>query len=67
MMSLIAAAALAAAQPAPATTPDVHAQHAATMAMGDHPAAMKEKCCCEEMMAKMHEGQHPGHEGHPAQ
>jgi hypothetical protein len=40
----------------------VHAQHE-SQGMADH-QQMKDCCkCCEEMMAKMHEG-HPNHEEH---
>lgn len=70
MMTLIAAAAVAAAQPAsvPANPP---AQHSPMMQMGDQQgheqhgqmAAMKD-CCCHDMMAKMHEGHRGDHEGH---
>jgi hypothetical protein len=71
MMMLIAAA-VAAAQPAPAAaiTPpaDAHAQHQQT----GHEGMMSEKemadCqkCCEEMMAKKHKG-HAEHKGQKAQ
>ena len=67
MMALIFAAAVAAAQPAPAGTSapaNPHARHMGEM------AKMKD-CCCEEMMKKMHDGQkmdraqdHQGHQGH---
>jgi hypothetical protein len=51
MMIMIAAAALAAAQPAP-PAPDMGAQHGAMGQMDNMPAAkhaMKEKCCCDDM------------------
>ena len=64
MITLIAAAAVAAAQPAgsPANPPMQHA-----MEMGDQHAqhAAKEKCCCEDMAAK-HEGHGTEHSEHGA-
>jgi hypothetical protein len=64
IMIAILAAALAAAQPAalPAQAPASGHQHAqaGTMPMGEHGhmGSMSAECakCCEEMMAKMHEG-----------
>jgi hypothetical protein len=53
MMTLFAAAAMAAAQPAPSAP-------MGKMPAGEH--AMKEKCCCDEM-AKKHEG-HSEHDAH---
>ena len=53
MITLIAAAAVAAAptppMQMPAHTPEMHQQHMAQM------AGMKD-CCCKEMMEKMHSG-----------
>jgi hypothetical protein len=70
MMMLIAAA-LAAAPPA--VPADPNGQHGAMVQTGDmnagqhgHMADMKD-CCCKEMMARIHEGHHAGHEGHPAE
>ena len=63
MMTLIAAA-LAAAQPAPAApataAADAHTQHQQMGQMGMMSEKEMADChkCCEEMMAKMHEG-HP--------
>lgn len=54
MITLIAAAVVAAAptppMQMPAHTPEMHQQHMAQM------ADMKD-CCCQEMMEKMHSGQ----------
>ena len=66
MMTLIFAAAAAAAQPAvPAQPLDAHAKH--QQAAGQHQhgqmAEMKD-CCCKDMMAKMHESHQATHEGH---
>jgi hypothetical protein len=73
MMMLIAAAAVAAAQPAsvPANAPAPNAQMmpmAGNHAAGQHDgmAGMKD-CCCHDMMAKMQNEHAAGHEGHPAQ
>jgi hypothetical protein len=66
MMTLIAAAAVAAAQPAavPANPP---VQHAPMMQMGKAREHKDMDCCkdCCKHMAKMHEGhnQHDGHSG----
>ena len=69
MITLIAAAAVAAA-PAPpvqtpAHTPEMHQQDMAQM------AGMKDCCCCKDMMEKMHSGHdmdrmedHQEHSGH---
>jgi len=80
MMTLIFAAAVAAAQPAtvPATP---SAQPAPVMEMAGQPGhqqhgqmADMKGCCCEDMMAMMHGGHdaehkdpHAGHEGHSGQ
>jgi hypothetical protein len=62
MMTLIAAA-LAAAQPAPAPAQPLQMGQMQSMDMSqmDHSktgkmAAMKDCCCCKDMMSKMHEG-----------
>lgn len=68
-MIMLMSAALVAAQPAtPANPPmDSHAQHQ-MQGMAGHDRMM-EDChkCCEEMMAKMHEGHHSKHGGHRSQ
>ena len=72
-MMILITAALAAAQPAstaPATPPvDAHAQHQQAaqkgMMMSEKEMADCHKCC-EEMMAKMHEG-HEKHSDHKPQ
>ena len=73
MMILIAAAAVAAAQPVPAPA-NPPAQQAPMMQMDDQAghdqhgqmAGMKD-CCCHDMMARMHEGHPAGHQGHSGQ
>jgi hypothetical protein len=60
MIILLSAAIAAAAPVAPANPPaDVHAQHAMNHAQMDDC-----RKCCEEMMAKMHEGHSSRHEEH---
>jgi hypothetical protein len=64
-MIILLSAALAAAAPAASATPpvDTHAQHKSEGMAGHE--QMKDCCkCCEEMMAKMHEGHSSKHEEH---
>ena len=66
MMMVITAAALAAAQPATAPAPmpsQMPAGHEMSMNHEQH-AAMKEKCCCEEMGDKGHDMHAPKAEPH---
>jgi len=76
-MMILMTAALAAAQPAPAAGPmPNHTQHEQmeqrTGGHVGHMVGMSQeqmadcKKCCEEMMAKMHDG-HAEHSGHKAQ
>ncbi len=70
MMTLIAAAALVAAQPADVPV-NAEAQHGSMMQMGEghEHARMAEmnQCCCKEMMRTMHHHPRAGHEGHEGQ
>jgi hypothetical protein len=64
MMTLLVAALAAAAPAASTTDAHAHAQHQ-QMGMSEREMADCHKCC-EEMMAKMHEG-HAMHGGHKSQ
>jgi hypothetical protein len=70
MITLIAAAALAAQAPVvPANPPaDAHAQHAQMQMSGqsEHQGMDCCKDCCKDMMAKMHEGHGSEHSDHAA-
>lgn len=67
MMTLIAAAAVAASQPAAPVALDAHADHASMMQTGDGPggqhATKEECCCCEDMDHESHGSRHRGHSG----
>lgn len=64
MITLIAAAAVAAAQPTsgPATQQAPMMQMGAGHEQHGQMAEMKD-CCCKEMMSRMHEGHHVGNDG----
>ena len=68
MITLIAAAAVAAAQPTsgPATQQAPMMQMGAGHEQHDQMAEMKD-CCCKDMMSKMHEGHRAVRDGHSAQ
>ena len=74
MKIIIAAMAIAVASPAFAQTgtaaqPQAHAGHV-QHGQGDRSGQSAHRCCCEEMMQRMHQGQpqgqdeHSGHEAH---
>ena len=64
-MMMLLSAALAAAAPAAPSTPPAH-QHAPSQHKGMSGHEQMTDCCkcCEEMMAKMHEGHGSAHEDH---
>lgn len=65
-MIILLSAAIAAAAPAAQANPpaDVRAEHAMKGMAGHEQMADDCRKCCEEMMAKMHEGHSSQHEEH---